>query len=504
MTAKKTKAITRLAAIELSSSLLNVCLWQTRGDGASSVQTLSLPWRNSASSLHSEQGAAELTTAFKRVAGELKLQGTETWLSLAGDYCVTRVVTGAEEHVRHELAELEARSELYISLGHGPKALAGSIRQIDARQRHALLSVVNQRTLDTLSDAAAEAGMKLERIEPALVSLCRLLGKMQADTTSPVLVMHVGEKGADVGISHRGVLLLDYRPAGAESAAELGAIVIRHLARLQRYCQRYARVSGAKLDRVYISGSPEQAAAVEQAIREQDDLTVHVLNDVQQVEAAWQWSGTAPAWSLAVPLGLTLLEQVDDRQQSSPNLLERLRRAARVPLSRTLRPLVLPLAASLALVALSWLGVWYQSARCGKLEALASEVTSAARDVRLQQTRIAQSQDLAQQYATVAAGLGEVRLADIAQHLAQALPDDVWLETITLEASGRLTLTGGSYSEDGIYEFAKHLGRVPKLTNVAVDGTRPAQFPQGNGTQFDIHGELSAMSAQEDHSNGRG
>lgn len=504
MKTSKNKSTVRLAAIEVNASTLNVCVHHTRAAGETTMQTRSLPWRRSATSLHSEQGGAELTEALKRVVGELRLQGSETWISLAGDFCVTRVVTGSEEHVRHELAELEARSELYISLGHGPKALAGSVRQIDARQRHALLSVVNQKTLDILSQAASQAGLQLERIEPSLVSLCRLVGKMQADAESPVLVMHVGEKGADLGISHRGVLLLDYRPAGAESAEAIGGIVNRHLARLQRYCQRYARVSGAKLERVYLAGPPEAVAAVAEAIRAQGDIAVHVLDSAAAIDATCQWDNAAPAWSLAVPVGMSLLQHEQDRQHGSPNLLERLRRANRIPLAQLIRPLVWPVAAALALVAIGWVGVWYQSARCRRIETLAAQVETAARDVRLQQKRLEQAQDWIHCYEQMSQALPELPLADIAEQVAQSLPDDVWLDDIVLEPSGRLALTGGSFTDDGVFEFAKYLERVTGLSNVAVDGTRPAQFSGGKGTQFDVHGEVAGEAVQEGSNDGRG
>ena len=38
---------------------------------------------------------------------------------------------------------------------------------------------------------------------------------------------------------------------------------------------------------------------------------------------------------------------------------------------------------------------------------------------------------------------------------------------MALEEPGRLVLSGGSYSEDGVHEFAKHLAAVPGLANVA-------------------------------------
>ena len=67
---------------------------------------------------------------------------------------MTRVITGPTEDVRREFAELEERSLRYLTLGPGPKALAGNTQQLDARHQHALLAVANQRTLDHLMQIA--------------------------------------------------------------------------------------------------------------------------------------------------------------------------------------------------------------------------------------------------------------------------------------------------------------------------------------------------------------
>jgi hypothetical protein len=258
MRKNRSSATSALATIEIDASRLHACVITRHGEAVTKCQSRSLTWRHEATTLHSETGQAEIADALRRISGELKIAGVPTWMSLTGDLCVTRVVTGDDETVRRELAELEQRSTLYLSLGHGPKALAAGVRQIDARHRHALLSVVNQKTLAALVDAAGRAGLQLERIEPSLVSLCRLVGQMQFDAQAPVLVMSVGERGAELGISHRGVLLLDYRPAGTDNQpAQLAETITHHLARLQRYCQRYVRFAAGTLSNIYLSGPPE-------------------------------------------------------------------------------------------------------------------------------------------------------------------------------------------------------------------------------------------------------
>jgi Tfp pilus assembly protein PilN len=498
MKRNRNSTTSNLATIEVDSSRLHVCVITRAGEQVSRCQSRSIAWRREATTLHSEAGQAEIAEGLRRVAGELKIAGVPTWLSLTGDYCVTRVVSGDDETVRRELAELEQRSALYLSLGHGPKTLAAGVRQIDARHRHALLSVVNQKTLSALVDAAGRAGLQLDRIEPSLVSLCRLIGQMQFDAQAPVLVLSVGERGAELGISHRGVLLLDYRPAGTDlQPAQLAETITRHLARLQRYCQRYMRFAAGKLANIYLSGPPEIVSEVRSAFARHGQLVPHLLEDPWSVKADWPADRTAPEWTMAAPLGLTLLAEDVQQLRGSPNLLERMRAVAQEPLGKLLRPLAWPLAASFLAVALGWGAVWYQSSRCQALEKQVARLEVDARDARLLQTRCVREQALSEQYQRIDAALAEADWAQLTGQMAQCLPDDVWLDSFHVTEGAKLRLTGKSYSEDGVFEFVKWLGEVPRMDNVAIDGTRNERLPSGNGLQFDIQGEISRLNEHE-------
>ena len=109
----------------------------------------------------------ELTEAFRTLVSDERLAGARVRIALGGEFCVTRVITGATEDVRREFAELEERSLRYLTLGPGPKALAGNTQQLDARHQHALLAVANQRTLDHLMQIA-DASRPADRIDRAL------------------------------------------------------------------------------------------------------------------------------------------------------------------------------------------------------------------------------------------------------------------------------------------------------------------------------------------------
>jgi Tfp pilus assembly protein PilN len=78
--------------------------------------------------------------------------------------------------------------------------------------------------------------------------------------------------------------------------------------------------------------------------------------------------------------------------------------------------------------------------------------------------------------------------------IGTSLPQAVWLESIMLDGSGGLRMTGPSHSEDAIFEFVKNLERQSPLQNVALEGTQPAQFNNQPATRFDITCQLAEGS----------
>ena len=126
MLSKKSNRNTdRWAALVICHSQLNLAVFQKSAEEIV-VETQSVTWRETNARIASDQGQLELSAALKKLASACKLHGAPLYVALNGDYCVTRVATGPNERVRHELAELEQRSSLYLSLGHGRKAVGGS------------------------------------------------------------------------------------------------------------------------------------------------------------------------------------------------------------------------------------------------------------------------------------------------------------------------------------------------------------------------------------------
>ncbi len=232
----------RRAIIEVCRSKLHLALIARNPNSDTTddrVVTRSIRSRNKAASLHTEQGIGELTDAFRTLVAEERLGGAKIRIALGGEFCVTRVITGPTEDVRREFAELEERSLRYLTLGPGAKALAGTTQQLDARHQHALLAVANQRTLDQLMHVAEGVGLQIESIEPSLIALSRAQANLRNACQDACLIIQFDEDVAELGICHRGRLLLDYRPGGHTDAENVADVVAQHLSRLQRYLERY-------------------------------------------------------------------------------------------------------------------------------------------------------------------------------------------------------------------------------------------------------------------------
>src|SRR5262245_48720285 len=100
----------RSAAFEICRSDVHLALVVGGADGApAKVITRSLRWRNESTTLYSDSGVKELTAAFRTLVSEERLAGAAARISLSGEFCVTRVVTGSTDGVRRECSELEER-----------------------------------------------------------------------------------------------------------------------------------------------------------------------------------------------------------------------------------------------------------------------------------------------------------------------------------------------------------------------------------------------------------
>src|SRR4051812_45121432 len=455
----------RFAIIEVCRSMLHLALVARTTNNESSgdrVITRSIRWRKEANSLHTEQGIVELKEAFRTLVTEERLAGARVRIALGGEFCVTRVITGPTDDVRREFAELEERSLRYLTLGPGPKALAGNTQQLDARHQHALLAVANQRTLDQLMQIAATVNLQIETIEPSLIALSRAQAHSKNVCEEACLIVQLDEDVAELGICHRGRLLLDYRPGGHTNADNVAGIVAQHLSRLQRYVQRYHSYLDAPIHHVYLAGDSDAVARARKKFADLSNFDVHVFEPAN-IDMPWNHAADVPGTDLAAALGTAMALYSESTEQQGPNLIERALALHREPMRPILIRCAIPFAAVILVAAALFvfqLKQWRETALLqAELESLAPACARAT-ELRLNlgsaEQKLTELQSLERQ-------LSQPNWQQIFSHISQSMPGDVWLDRLSMRDGSSATLTGASYTDEGVYSFVGYLKQVPDL-----------------------------------------
>ncbi|MEX0643429.1 MAG: PilN domain-containing protein, partial [Pirellulales bacterium] len=397
--------------------------------------------------------------------------------------------------VRREFAELEERSLRYLTLGPGRKALAGNIQQLDARHQYALLTVANQKTLDLLMKIADTVGVQIEAIEPSLIALSRTQAHLQNGCQEACLLIQVDEGAAELGICHRGRLLLDYRPGGQTNAENVADVVALHSTRLRRYLQRYHSYLDSPLQHVYLTGDPEAVDLAQKKFSKLKQFQVEVLNPAD-LNMNWQHTADVPGTNLAAALGSALLIYPEAAEQQAPNLiastLAELRPPIRPVLIRSLMPIAAMLLVAATLLVLH-LREWRETASLrAELDQLAPACTRAT-ELRLKQS--AADAKLAQ-LAELEKLLPQPNWQQILGRITQSMPDDVWLDRLSVHDGKDAKLTGASYTDGGVYDFVANLKQVPDVAEIALEGTGVGQSVTGPTTNFDLQLTLADFAGR--------
>jgi hypothetical protein len=454
-------------------------------EGRDKVLTRSIRWRKEASSLHTDRGVQELTEAFRTLVSEERLTGARVRFALGGEFCVTRVITGATEEVRREFAELEERSLRYLTLGPGPKTLAGDIQQLDARHQHALLAVANQRTLDLLLSISESLNLNIESIEPSLLALCRSQVHLRDASQEACLLIQLDEDVAELGICHGGRLLLDYRPGGHTNAGNVADVVAQHLSRLQRYIQRYHSYLDAPLRHVYLAGDADAVERAAAKFKQLECFEIRVL-EPGDLELAWQHVGDTPGTDLAATLGTAMTNYSDPASHQGPNLIAGALAQQRTPLRpiliRSLAPIaaVLLVAAALGLIRLNQ---WRQIASLrSELDGLTPACVRAT-ELRL---NLAGAEAKLHQLTALANQLPKAEWQQVLSRISQSMPEDVWLDRFSVQDGQAAAVSGASYTDSGVYDFVGYLKQVPGVADITLESTGVGQSATGPTTNFEL------------------
>lgn len=486
---RRRNADRRTPLIHITPTMLRVLIVVDRAEGERGLAICrSIPWQVDSSTLHSPQGAAELSAAMSKLASEERLAGTNAEVLLSSQLCVTRAVTGVLDDVQRESASLRERSQLYLSLGPGSKVISTSSTPLDARHAHALLTVATEQTLQVVLQAVDAAGIELAGIRSAQVALARVAHHMDDQQPGAHLIVDIDDQHVELGVVSAGRLFLDYRPGGEATIEDLSGLLTQHHTRLQRYCQRRHGLKGNQLDQVIVSGPVEQAQAAITGLKQAERFKVQLLT-LHEDRLPWELRGEQLKPEMAAAVGAGLGLELEDHERG-PNLIDELISNARPPIGKLLIKKLAPLAAIFLLAAMLG-GVNWEIHRevrnmQRELDILSPKVARAA-ELRL---RLIADQTELRQLDLLAERIPARPYAVLLRNLTQTVPGEVWLSSVTIDGSQAAMLAGSSYVESSIYDLVGHLQHMPSVIDVALQGTGVSRSSQQNSTTFDIHLDL--------------
>jgi len=445
--------------------------------------TASLEWRKEAKSLNDPRAVSELANALRQLGISHQLHAIPLYFALSSDYCVTRAVTGTSLEVYEELTAAQERSSLYLSLGHGAKITSTGIHQIDARHDHALLAVANERSLNVITQAVAEANLIFEVVEPSLTSLCRLVGEAELDSTDPVLVTIMGENTVELAISHGGRPLLEYRPAGKQASREIATLVAGHLSRLKRHCQRRL-TSGSELGQIVITGEEDETLSAVNQFPEVVGLPTRALRG-HHVCPDWNFSSGDPKAEQNAALGAVLIG-LKANAVAEPNFASEMAYQQEHSTLPLIARAFWPLAASVVLVIAAWQFVGWERARLETTEAQIEEQIPQGLRVKTLTHQVNLQDALISAHRKMEDSLPKHNWGNLASRIAMCMPTDVWLETLEIDANGKVNVKGVAYSEDAAYQFSHWLKADPCFTDVSLVDVIETKLHAGTGATFRI------------------
>ena len=484
--------------LEISPSGIELAIIYESSDGNTRrLVTDHFPFDHDSGPTNGNWHTPEISEAIKTLVDRHKLSGQKTVVGISGDLCVTRALFGENDDVQLGMAELAERSNRYLALGRDEKLCCFSEKAIDARRKRAWMTVSKRSVVAAISDAAASAGLRLVRMEHALVALCRAFGNAGLDADAPILIIADSPDGLSLNISHRGQLLLDYRPAtsGGFTACEVNAwadTIKQHIKCLRRYLQSQISRDAKPLSMIYIVGRKSVDPTVVDDLRQHCGLDVRVLPVTEfthELECDRQPSNCS---EMLTAIWMASDESKSHDHESPTDILTTLHpgeRVAILPLIRAIWPLALAAGLVVALFGVARIEHSQSVSMEKQIESLQSE--------RIEAGRIRLVLDRREHLHTEADRLGE-RIPKPAwnfmlRQAGELMPQGVWLESLMIDR-GPITIVGVSFTDDAIYEYISRLKGSSAFSRVSLTSTQSIGMPSGPAFRFEISAESGVTS----------
>lgn len=449
------------------------------------LHVVSATWNKEDFTLPEASAVDALASSLKSLVVSERLAGCSATLVLDSMHCVNRVAAGSSQEVKASLDEIDERSQHYLSLGPGVKTIATAVTNLDARHDRAVVSIACEETIEELIRVADAAGLDLRVIEAETVALARAHGALHKDDEQPVILAWCEGGRYEISVAHKGSLLLDYRPGTRSTEAGLLGVLNKHHARLERFSQRQTSDFSAELTKVYLAGNAADVRNAAVELQSDGRFDASPL-DTGAALAAWPRAPKTLGVDAAVLVGRLLREIGAAPESPTPNLIERWIAESRKHIRPMLIRSALPIAATLLLAAVGAFVNWRVQAGTQQLDEQLAMLQPAQLEHNVLRLKMIAAGEKLERLKALSEGVEKANLAQLLAEVGGCLPDDVWLERLTLTDVASARVAGASYSESGVYEFVRHMNAAPRFDQVALEGTGFKNTREGPATSFDV------------------
>ncbi len=438
----------------------------------------------------------ELQSLLQQLVKQESLNRELVHVSLHNRMCVTRVVTGDRHEVAEQLEEISDNSQHYLQLGLGEQMIGHITVPIDDSRQHGQVSIIKRGLIEGVESAAIHAGLEVLWIDGALTSVCRLVGLAGLDRT-PLLMVWIGSSGAEIAISYKGRLQLNYHAGECCTPEQAANTIGKHLKRLRRFCDRYRQVEGkSDLRRVLVLTKPGGDAEIRERLEQFDFEKVHVLRDLYGTELADRLGGQSLCSAgVASALGGLLVHL-------EPNVIPTTDVFSKYLLTkpRSLRNVVFKDGWHVLVAAALLVGMlctdWALRAWVDANERASTSLVSNFDLERQQLLELDRQRKILAEFKRLQTKITSATVRDVITRVATCLPEDCRLDWCGIDAQGQLVLKGTMLQGDQTYEVLKALRDLPEISEVALESVGSASNYGKTATLFEIHCEISSQPSK--------
>jgi hypothetical protein len=454
--------------------------WQVVGSGE-------LPW-------HSYERTPDptkptLATILKHITQNQSISREPIHVSLHSRYCVTRVVTGDLQQVEKQLEEIIANSHHYLQFGLGDKLIGQSNTIINESQQYGQVAIIKRGVFEAVEKALHSNALELGSIDGGMPSLSRLIGLSGLDEVHPILFIWLTEENAEIGISHQGRLQLTYQLGGGCGAEQVAETIRKHMKRLQRFCSRYRSVDGdGSLVQAIVLATENNAAKLRSKLEGVAFEHVYMAQELSVGKLAKNLTDSNHLSSPGIASALGgLLVHLEENTLPTTNILANyVDSKPRTLLDIAMREGWMVLAAAAVLLVVSAYS-WYVEHRINHAVYENEIVSMAFESDREKISALDAARSQLEEFKAVRRYSQQVDEDSLIHFVATCLPEDTRIDSLTVDAQGKMILKGAMLHGDKTYEVLKSLRDSPLITEVALESVGKASNFGQTATMFEIH-----------------